>query len=62
MFNMEVDKDYYIDGGAIVLTEEYLVNRGKCCGGGCRHCPYDPNYTRGNETLREDIEKILDEK
>ena len=60
MFDMELDKDYYIEGGAIVLTELYLVKRGKCCGGGCRHCPYDPNHVKGNDTLREDVKKKLD--
>jgi hypothetical protein len=32
--------DYYFDGGLMVLTERFLVNRGYCCGNGCRHCPY----------------------
>jgi hypothetical protein len=57
MFNMELSKDYYIEGGVIVLTEEYLVNRGRCCGGGCRHCPYDPICTKGNDALKEGIKK-----
>lgn len=33
--------DYYFDGGLMVLTEHFLLNRGFCCGNGCRHCPYD---------------------
>jgi hypothetical protein len=61
MFNIEIDKDYYIEGGAIVLTEEYLANRGKCCGGGCRHCPYDPSFSKGSDELREDVKKNLTE-
>ena len=34
--------DYYIDPetGYDVWTREYLLNRGYCCRGGCRHCPY----------------------
>lgn len=34
--------DYYIDSktGWKVLTEEYLLKRGKCCLSKCRHCPY----------------------
>jgi len=62
MFKMEMDKDYYIDGGAIVLTEEYLANRGQCCGSGCRHCPYDPFSTKGNDNLKEEMKKKLDGK
>ena len=33
--------DFYFDEGLMVLTRRYLVNRGYCCGNGCRHCPYD---------------------
>ena len=35
-------EDYYIDdNGLLVFTEKYLLERGTCCGNGCRHCPYD---------------------
>jgi hypothetical protein len=35
--------DIYIDPetGFAVLTAEFLLKRGYCCGSGCRHCPYD---------------------
>ena len=34
--------DYYCsDKGMIVFTEQYLLDRGYCCGNGCKHCPYD---------------------
>jgi hypothetical protein len=26
--------------GLFVLTAAYLLERGGCCGEGCRHCPY----------------------
>jgi Family of unknown function (DUF5522)/Cysteine-rich CWC len=33
--------DYYIDeNGNVVFTAAYHLNRGTCCGNGCRHCPY----------------------
>jgi Family of unknown function (DUF5522) len=32
--------DYYIENGFMVFTAHYLLNRGYCCGSGCRHCPY----------------------
>jgi hypothetical protein len=33
--------DYYVnEEGLVVLTEKYLVERGYCCGNGCKHCPY----------------------
>jgi len=32
---------YYVnDEGFIVLTEQYHLEKGFCCGIGCRHCPY----------------------
>ena len=32
--------DYYMEGGLMVLTADFLRKRGYCCGNGCRHCPY----------------------
>ena len=36
------DDDYYFNnGGLVVFTAEYLLERGYCCGNGCKNCPYD---------------------
>jgi hypothetical protein len=33
--------DYYYDeNGLLVFTEKYHLEKGYCCGHGCRHCPY----------------------
>lgn len=33
--------EYYFDrDNLMVFTPEYLLQRGYCCGNGCRHCPY----------------------
>ena len=33
---------YYInEQGLVVLMEQFHLNRGYCCGNGCRHCPYE---------------------
>jgi hypothetical protein len=32
--------DYYYESGLMVLTANFLLKRGYCCGNGCRHCPY----------------------
>ena len=32
--------------GFFVLTKYYLLQRGHCCGAGCRHCPYDAEEQR----------------
>ena len=44
---------YYLDeDGKFVFTEQYHIEKGYCCGFGCRHCPYDyenvPEPTRSN--------------
>lgn len=35
------DMFYTNEEGKTVLTEEYLLLRGYCCGNGCLHCPYE---------------------
>lgn len=47
---------YYYDRvsgakGTIVFTETYHIERGYCCGNGCRHCPYDPRHERGSKQI-----------
>ena len=32
--------------GLFVMTAAYLKSRGKCCGTGCRHCPYPADEQR----------------
>ncbi len=32
--------DYYIENGRWVFMAKYHLDRGHCCGSGCRHCPY----------------------
>lgn len=43
------DIDFYYEDGFIVLTESFLLKRGKCCKSGCRHCPYDFNYQKDED-------------
>jgi hypothetical protein len=34
--------DYYTnEDGFVVFTAKYLLERGYCCGNGCKNCPYD---------------------
>ena len=40
-------EDFYVEDGKIVLTEKYHIKRGRCCGAQCKHCPFDPPYTKG---------------
>jgi hypothetical protein len=34
---------YYFENGFMVFTAKYHLQRGYCCGNGCRHCPYPKN-------------------
>jgi len=34
------------DSGLDVLTSVTLAGQGRCCGSGCRHCPYDADEQR----------------
>lgn len=52
-FDFEKGKDYYLENGRIILTERYLKKREKCCGSGCRHCPYEPRHTKGSTELKK---------
>ncbi len=45
---------YYInEDGLIVLTEKYHLEKGYCCGNGCRHCPFD--YENVPEPKRSEL-------
>ncbi len=40
--NLVEKVDYYFDeNGFMVFTEKYHIDKGHCCGYGCRHCPFD---------------------
>ena len=47
-------KYFYMDEGKMVLTEQFLKDRGYCCGQKCCHCPYWPKYQYSNTKLKED--------
>lgn len=46
--------DYYInEDGYVVLTEKFHLDKGYCCGNGCKHCPYD--YENVPEPRRSEL-------
>jgi Family of unknown function (DUF5522) len=47
---IEGEDSYYTADGWMVMTEKFHLERGHCCGNGCRHCPYD--YERVPEPRR----------
>jgi len=38
--------------GYRIMTERFLINRGYCCGNGCKNCPYFPKANKGNRNLK----------
>ncbi len=47
-------EDYYIENGFYVFTAKYLLNRGYCCGNGCRHCPYQNKQADENNSTPQE--------
>lgn len=49
------NEDFYWEGGFLVFTAKYHLRRGSCCGSGCRHCPYDPRWTKGVTAIDPEV-------
>lgn len=45
--------DFYYEDGYMVLTKKYHLDKGFCCGNGCRHCPFD--YENVPEPKRSEL-------
>jgi biotin synthase-like enzyme len=48
----------YNEGNRVVFTALFHIQRGFCCGNGCKHCPYEPKSIKYNTKM--DI-KILEQ-
>ena len=56
MRNLVEGIHYYLnEEGYVVLTGQYHLERGYCCGLGCKHCPYD--YENVPEPQKTDLHK-----
>jgi len=42
---------YINEDGRVVFTALFLIQQGKCCGNGCKNCPYFPKHIKGNLVL-----------
>jgi len=38
-----------------VLSKEFLLERGYCCGHGCLMCPYEPKHIKGNKNTMKQV-------
>jgi len=43
-----------------MLSKEYLLQRGYCCGHGCLMCPYLPKHIEGNTNMSKENEKLIE--
>jgi Family of unknown function (DUF5522) len=58
MNNLVEGEDYYFnEQGFIVLTAKYHLQKGFCCGNGCKHCPY--NYENVTEPQRSKLLSLV---
>lgn len=37
---VEGEDFYFTEEGLFVMTKKFHLERGYCCGNGCKHCPY----------------------
>ena len=47
------DIHYYMEGERVIFTALFHIERGQCCGNGCRHCPYEPKHKKGNQIIHD---------
>jgi len=40
-----------------LLSREFLIERGYCCGHGCLMCPYFPKHKKDNTNLNKKYKK-----
>lgn len=44
---------YYMEGERVIFTALFHIERGQCCGNGCRHCPYEPKHKKGTTNVQD---------
>ena len=49
----------YQEGGYTVFTELFHLERGTCCGSGCRHCPFLPRSQKGNREVDPTLDSAV---
>lgn len=52
------DIHYYLEGERVVFTALFHLERGQCCGSGCRHCPYEPKHKKGGILVEKKFVKL----
>ncbi|HEX8675633.1 MAG TPA: DUF5522 domain-containing protein [Segetibacter sp.] len=60
---VEGEDFYYTEEGLFVMTRKYHLDRGFCCGNGCKHCPYkyeNVQEPKKSELLRQINNEVTD--
>lgn len=60
---VEGEDFYYTEEGLFVMTAKYHLDRGFCCGNGCKHCPYkyeNVQEPKKSELLRQINNEVKD--
>jgi hypothetical protein len=52
------DIHYYLEGERVVFTALFHLERGQCCGSGCRHCPYSQKHKKGTTEVKEEFASL----
>ena len=42
-----------MEGERVIFTAHFHIERGQCCGNGCKHCPYEPKHKKGNQIVQD---------
>ena len=42
---------YTLDGDRVIFTALFHIQRGVCCGNGCRNCPYEQKHVKGKMVI-----------
>ena len=53
MKSYKEDIHYYMEGERVIFTALFHIERGQCCGNGCRHCPYEPKHKKGTINVQD---------
>jgi len=55
--SFELNVDYYLENGFVIMTKFFHEKRGFCCGSGCLNCPYEPRHIKKNTKLKDKNDK-----
>jgi 2-iminoacetate synthase ThiH len=52
-YDLKEGKHFYIEEEKVVFTHQYHIQRGYCCGNGCKNCAFIPKNKKGNTIINK---------